>query len=390
MHACDGTHEARRGLKRFEAVPHFAAVGLQGLGLADDALLLDDALDDEDVLPSCRGVQIGTAAVFLSQFRDLLRIRIDGREAGRDVHALDLLGAGLDTLTGGGAREPDQEFGLDSLAGHLLQHAAGCKGMGRDDKHIGTRLLEGTGLNAEAGIGHQPVGRVIKEFLPACRNLCAEFRNAAFHPRESVTLGGLGDDLGIGSLGMALVGLCPAEHGLHVGMVLTQPREELIVHIGLVRRVAEGPLGNLGQTVAHRRIRQDGKLQARVVGIVHFFLEYAETGRRHARACRPHADQCLACRRNLSRNGDALFGVTGGIEIGKLYLCHDTIAHLDATRVIDDLDDGLQNGMRVDAEGTERSRLRPPAGELYGAFRRVPGGGDESHGSDDDAAKAEP
>ena len=191
-------------------------------------------------------------------------------------------------------------------------------------------------------------------------------------PLEAVLLRHGDDDDRERQLGVGLVGLRAAVDRAHVGVLFTQPLEQLVVHGDLVGYVAEGPLGLLGETGTDGGIGENGELKARVRVVVHRLLEDPVHGRRRAGAGRTDADQRLALRFDLACDGDGLIGIAGRVVIGQLHVGHGAVAQLHATRVVDGLHRRLEHGFGVDSEGAQRPRFRPPARYLDGA---IAGGG---------------
>ena len=148
---------------------------------------------------------------------------------------------------------------------------------------------------------------------------------------------------------------------LGIGILGTQPREQLVVHGDLVGDVAERPLGLLGKARANRGVGQDGELEAGVGGIVHRLLEDAVHGRRGPGARRADADQRFGLRLDLARDGDGLVGVAGGVVVGELHLGHGAVAQLHPTCVVDGLHRRGEHGLGVDPERAQRPGLRAPS-----------------------------
>src|SRR5262245_37229146 len=108
-----------------EPVADLAAIGLDGVGLREHLLALEDALQDEHVLPGGHAVEIGIALEPRGRLGRGECLGVHRCEAGRDDHPLGLLRAALERLEARGAREADEHLGLHALALHLLQHTAG-------------------------------------------------------------------------------------------------------------------------------------------------------------------------------------------------------------------------------------------------------------------------
>ena len=143
---------------------------------------------------------------------------------------------------------------------------------------------------------------------------------------------------------------------LQVRPFLFDPREEVFVHLGIIRNVTERPRRDLGKPALDGGVGEDRELQARITLVINSLLKNAEKRLGNVGAGRADSHDELAGS-NTTDNRNAFLSPATVIIKCDHNLAHFAVAKFDTTTGVDLVGSGTHHAFSVDAKRAHDARF---------------------------------